>query len=317
MYHTHYLFFTMHTTTEHIPKKPLFSIIIPTFNNINYLMLCINSIKKNSTYQHEIILHVNDGTDGTLAYAIKEHIKHTHSAQNIGLCSAINSAADLATTNYILYCHDDMYLCPGWDACLYNEVTQLNSDAFYLSGTTMGKPGEPITLDCGTDYKNFDEEKLLKQFDQSDHYDYQGSQSAPHLVHIKYWKKVGGFSPAFNPGKGSDPDFNMKLWQAGVRIFKGLQHCRAYHFASRTLYTSVKPNNCHSKFLIKWGISIFFFQTHYLRRNEVYRKPLSKPKHTARYITHLALLKIKLAIYKSAFRKRKHQMTCHTQSEKL
>ena len=43
----------------------MFSIIIPTFNNLNYLKLCISSIKKNSKYNHQIIPHINIGNDGT------------------------------------------------------------------------------------------------------------------------------------------------------------------------------------------------------------------------------------------------------------
>ena len=46
----------------------MFSIIIPTFNNIKYLKLCIESIKKNSIFNHEIIVHVNIGEDGTKEY---------------------------------------------------------------------------------------------------------------------------------------------------------------------------------------------------------------------------------------------------------
>ena len=47
----------------------MFSIIIPTFNNIEYLKKCIESIKKNSFYNtHEIIPHVNEGSDGTLDF---------------------------------------------------------------------------------------------------------------------------------------------------------------------------------------------------------------------------------------------------------
>ena len=46
----------------------MFSIIIPTLNNLDYLKLCINSLKKNSSLNHEIIIHVNNGTDGTLEY---------------------------------------------------------------------------------------------------------------------------------------------------------------------------------------------------------------------------------------------------------
>ena len=48
-----------------------FSIIVPTWNNLNYLKLCIESIKKNSEYDHELLFHINVGLDGSLEY-IKE-----------------------------------------------------------------------------------------------------------------------------------------------------------------------------------------------------------------------------------------------------
>ena len=43
----------------------MFSIIIPTFNNLKYLQLCLESLQKNSKYNHEIIIHINEGIDGT------------------------------------------------------------------------------------------------------------------------------------------------------------------------------------------------------------------------------------------------------------
>ena len=42
----------------------MFSIIIPTFNNLEYLKLCLKSILKNSKFDHEIIVHINEGNDG-------------------------------------------------------------------------------------------------------------------------------------------------------------------------------------------------------------------------------------------------------------
>ena len=60
-----------------------FSIIIPTYNNIDYLKLCINSLKKNSKFNHEYIFHVNDGSDGTLNYLKDNNYKLTHSIENI------------------------------------------------------------------------------------------------------------------------------------------------------------------------------------------------------------------------------------------
>ena len=63
----------------------MFSIIIPTYNNINYLKLCLKSIKKNSKFDHQIIIHVNEGSDGTLDFVKKNNYKHTFSEKNIGL----------------------------------------------------------------------------------------------------------------------------------------------------------------------------------------------------------------------------------------
>ena len=70
-----------------------FSVIIPTFNNIDYLKLAIKSVKENSNYDHEIILHINEGIDGTLDFAKNEKLIFTHSNNNVGLCTAINLAS--------------------------------------------------------------------------------------------------------------------------------------------------------------------------------------------------------------------------------
>ena len=43
-------------------------------NNLKYLKLCIESIKKNSKFDHQIVAHVNIGNDGTLDFLNKENI---------------------------------------------------------------------------------------------------------------------------------------------------------------------------------------------------------------------------------------------------
>jgi glycosyltransferase involved in cell wall biosynthesis len=50
----------------------MFSIIIPTYNNLACLKICIKSIQKNSKYKHEIIVHVNEGKDGTINFLKKK-----------------------------------------------------------------------------------------------------------------------------------------------------------------------------------------------------------------------------------------------------
>jgi len=63
----------------------VFSILIPTYNNLEYLKTCINSIKKNSKFNHQIIVHVNEGKDGTLDYIKNSNLEFTFSEQNIGM----------------------------------------------------------------------------------------------------------------------------------------------------------------------------------------------------------------------------------------
>jgi len=90
----------------------MISIIIPTFNNLEYLKICINSLIKNSTYQNEILLHINEGSDGTLDYVIKNNFNYTLSKINNGMCIGCNTVSKKSNYDLILYSHDDMYFCP-------------------------------------------------------------------------------------------------------------------------------------------------------------------------------------------------------------
>ena len=272
----------------------MISIVIPTFNNLDYLKLCLKSLEKNSSFKHEIIIHINDGSDGTLNFIKTKNYKHTTSGDNIGLCSSINKAAKLVSNRYILYSHDDMYFCPNWDKVLLDEVKSLNHDNFYLSGTMIEPNSSHIVCDFGIDLDSFKEDELLSKYKTINFYDHQGTHFAPHLVSKKMWDKVGGFSEEFNPGIGSDPDFNMKLWKEGVRIFKGLNNFKVYHFGSLT--TRKKKNFIQNRgdktFLKKWGITTKFFKKHYLRSKTKYNGPLKEPSRDLSYIIGLISCKI-------------------------
>ena len=68
----------------------MFSIILPTYNNLEYLKITLESISKNSKYKHDIIVHVNEGTDGSLDYLKSKKIDFTYSLKNLGLCTGVN-----------------------------------------------------------------------------------------------------------------------------------------------------------------------------------------------------------------------------------
>ena len=276
----------------------MFSIIIPTFNNIQYLKKCIESIRKNSTYNHEIIPHVNEGSDGTIDYLKENNIEYTFTNYNSGICKGMNMAAKKANTEFLLYAHDDFYFCPKWDLVLKNELDKIKHKNFYLSGTMVNN-GQ-ITLDCGSNLETFDEKRLLSKISDANYYDFQGSTWAPHLIHKETWDKVGGFSEEFFPGTGSDPDLNMKLWKEGVRIFKGINDFKVYHFGS--VVTRKYKNHPTIKtesgsrgakiFLLKWGITIKFFKKFILNSDTKYLGELIDPKKDINYLLQLMLCKL-------------------------
>jgi glycosyltransferase involved in cell wall biosynthesis len=273
----------------------MFSVIIPTYNNIEYLKICLNSLKKNSFYKHEIILHVNEGIDGTLEFLKENNFKFSYSEKNSGVCVAFNSGAKLASQKFLVLGHDDMYFCPKWDIVFMNELEKYPHDKdFFLSGTMIQPFESYINLNCGRTYRDFDEKKLLDELPKIKFDDFQGTHWQPSLIPIHTWNKVGGFSKEFSPGLGSDPDFNMKLWNIGVRLFKGLGESRVYHFSSVSLRKKAWNNGART-FLLKWGISIKFFKKYYLKTNQPFLGELIEPNKNLSFF--LSLIRCKFAYF--------------------
>jgi GT2 family glycosyltransferase len=264
-----------------LPEKAVFSILIPTWNNLPYLQLCIEGIRKNSHFSHQIIVHVNEGKDQTLDWLERQpDISYTFSEQNIGICYALNIGRELVLTDYVLYMNDDMYVCPDWDLELWNEIRHIGHPYFFLSSTPIEPFGSDnksvLVMDYGTDPKTFQEKALLDNFRSAGMADWQGSTSPPNIVHRDIWDLVGGYSIEFSPGMYSDPDFSMKLWQLGIRLFKGVGKSRVYHFGSKSTGRIIR-NNGYFTFISKWGMSSSTLTRHLLRRGQPFDGLLHTP----------------------------------------
>jgi glycosyltransferase involved in cell wall biosynthesis len=248
--------------------EPKFSILIPSWNNLDYLRLCVESIRKNSVYQHQIIVHVNEGVDGSMEWVTaQDDIDYSYSKKNIGICYALNNCRQLVVTDYVMYMNDDMYVLPGWDKALIEEIKSIGHKYFFISATCIEPNSNNncmISKDYGTDIKTFKEEQLLNEFSQLSMHDWQGSTWPPNIVHRDVWDLVGGYSVEFSPGMYSDPDFSMKLWNIGVRYFKGVSNSRVYHFGSKSV-SRIKKNPGYYRFISKWGITTSTLTTHYIK----------------------------------------------------
>jgi glycosyltransferase involved in cell wall biosynthesis len=269
------------TSEKREVKNVLFSILIPSWNNLEYLKLCIKSIEQNSSFAHEIIVHVNEGSDGTLAWIqSQENISYTHTSENVGVCYALNYCSTLASTEYILYINDDMYVCPLWDKYLYEEIQMIGHPNFFLSATALEPKAQSkcsIEKNYGLTINEFKEEKLLAEFEKWPIEDWHGATWPPNIVHKSIWELAGKYSIEFSPGMYSDPDFSMKLWQMGIRIFKGVAKSRVYHFGSISV-KKVKKNKGYYQFISKWGMTQGTFSKYYVKRGQPYRGVLENPR---------------------------------------
>jgi len=182
----------------------LFSVLIPSWNNLKFLKLCVESIRKNSSFSHQIIVHINEGNDGTLQWVKQQpDIDYVHSDKNIGICYALNGCRSLIQTKFVVFLNDDMYVCPKWDIFLKEEIDTIGHPYFFLSATAI----EPvfssncaIQKDYGNSTENFNETKLLDEFESLSILDWYGATWPPNVVHVDIWDMVGGYSVEFFTG---------------------------------------------------------------------------------------------------------------------
>lgn len=258
-----------------------FSILIPSWNNLPYLRLCVDSIRSNSEFSHQVIVLVNEGKDDTLQWLSEQSdIDYVHAEKNIGICYGLNACRSLIKSDYVVYANDDMVLLPGWDSGLKKEIDLIGHDHFMLS-CTMIEPTETgnscvVVKDYGNSIENFKQQELLNDYKKLQRDDWNGSTWPPNIMHINQWDLVGGMSTEFSPGMYSDPDLSKKLWDSGVRIFKGKGNSLVYHFGSKST-KRVKKNKGRTQFLNKWGISSNDFMKNYLRIGTAVTGPLTDP----------------------------------------
>lgn len=276
-----------------------FEVVIPSWNNLPYLKLCIRSIRTHSTHHHPIVVHVNEGNDGTREFLDGEGIRYTHSPANVGICTAVNRAVATCSGELMCCINDDMYCLPRWDELLLARIATFASEPFMVSGSMIepvGSRNPCVSLqDFGRSIEAFREGELLARFTQLAIPDWYGSSYCPFVMPRKLWDSVGGLGEDFSPGMSSDPDLAMKLWREGCRIFIGVGDSMVYHFQCKST-GRVERNPGPRQFLRKWGITQTMFNHLYLRKGErVSSIRLPEPSRDLRYAYSLLRSKLKLA----------------------
>ena len=223
--------------------KPI-SFILPSRNNLKYLKQAYESIRKNSSVEHEICIADDASTDGTMEQVLvwMKRDKNIQFHRNQGperlghtilYDTLIN---EYATHDVVMIFHADMYLCPNSDI----EIEKHLEPGKVVSLTRIEPPLHPdgpekIIEDFGIEPEEFRENNLLRWIKDERE---QGEDKitngifAPWAIYKKDFQKIGGHDPLYAPLSKEDSDIFNRFVLAGYELIQTWQGF-VYHMTSR------------------------------------------------------------------------------------
>lgn len=239
--------------------RNLTSIIILTYNQLDYTKLCIESIRKyteKGTY--EIIVVDNHSTDDTVNWLKRQKdIKTIFNNENKGFPAGCNQGIAISTGSEILLLNNDTIVTTKW---LTSLKTALYSDE------KVGAVG-PVSTNCANqqaisvDYKDICE---LPAFAQK--YNVLNSEKWEEKIKLVGFcmiikrsvvDLIGFLDERFTPGNFEDDDYCFRIIQAGYRLLL-CNDTFIHHFGSISFnqkskeYQELLRKNS-LKFKEKWG----------------------------------------------------------------
>ena len=202
------------------------SIIIPVFNQIAFTKNCIESIKRYTKVNYEIIIVDNGSVDNSTEELMKfqEDIDLIiiRNDRNLGFGQANNQGAKLATGEFLLFLNNDTeVLRTDW-------LKKLLSEAKKGVGLVGGSGGL-----LGID----DENKSLNHRYATLKGTYNYIEGWCMLIRRELFEVIGGFDKDFGMALGEDADLSFKVRDKGlnIRVAEGFGGRYIRHYGSRTL----------------------------------------------------------------------------------
>ena len=147
---------------------PKVSIIIPVYNVEKYLERCVESVRRQTLKDIEIILVDDKSPDKCPAmcddYAlIDDRIKVVHKDKNEGLGFARNTGLEVATGDYVAFVDSDDFIETGTYQKAYEECALNNLDICYFRYRRVDSDGNEYSeFDDTTKYDYYTKEDSMK-----------------------------------------------------------------------------------------------------------------------------------------------------------
>jgi glycosyltransferase involved in cell wall biosynthesis len=138
---------------------------IPSKNNLRYLKPCIKSIQDNSYYPNEIIVYVDQDTDGTVEWLETQDVRFiiNASTEPKGIGHAYDTMFKEADREYVVAFHADMILGPHADKRMMDIKTKDN----IVCATRIEPPLHPTGIEkIVQDFGMWPEDLKIEEFNK-------------------------------------------------------------------------------------------------------------------------------------------------------
>lgn len=196
---------------------PRFSVIIPTYNSIATLIPLLESLKKQTLPDFEVILVDDNSTDGT-ENAVGQYDIHYHRmSQRGGPAAARNYGAKLARAEWLVFTDADTLFADDTLERIDRALQEGTMDA--LVGTYAGKPANTGFMPR---YKALWEavaiDGVLTAHDEK-YVPYTAWAPRPGVVRKEVFERLGGFNESFHGADLEDIDLGYRMAAAGYRNY--------------------------------------------------------------------------------------------------
>tara|TARA_B100001093_G_scaffold513752_1_gene586317 strand:- start:4764 stop:7874 length:3111 start_codon:yes stop_codon:yes gene_type:complete len=217
--------------THNIPQV---SIIIPVFNNYEFTLKCIGSIKENTDEKlnYEIILIDDNSSDQTSELSQISGIKYVRNSLNHGFLYCCNLGIELSVSKYVVFLNNDTQVSKGWLTnllTLFNTSTKIGAigaKLVYPNGVLQEAGGFIWADATGCNYGKGDDANNPK-YNFVREVDY--ASGACLVVPRKILCEVGNFSEEFSPAYYEDTDLCFKIRSQGYKVLYQPQSIIYHH----------------------------------------------------------------------------------------
>jgi GT2 family glycosyltransferase len=259
---------------------------ISTYNNLDYLKIAVDSVRKNSYYKDApFIIHAENCTDGTNEWLFENQNKYNLTLlvepETIvvrGIGGGMNVCADHVETEYICFLHSDFYVTTNWDKELLDLFNKYPNNRLWVNSwrvepnmfeTSQTTPGNIVVPkdSFGEYHYNFDLNvfnQWASEFMADNDIEIPRGLGVSGVIRKTDWDSIGGNDPIFAPTSWDDHDLFLRMHISEFRFITTTKSL-VYHFGARGSHRLEENANRSSarqqiseqknarKFFEKWG----------------------------------------------------------------